>query len=151
MSIPQQILTARQEAKWDLESVPKHRTLIGKTVGLLVSRPCRVCRTLLVSYPSRLNCSETWALTSLQGYGHIARETARLFKALNCKIIAANSTGKRAADTGVSLPPLHTLSPGLPLHAGTMLTFAVCRTRNWGRGSLNTVRNVFHLGRQLVQ
>ncbi|WWC92018.1 uncharacterized protein L201_006972 [Kwoniella dendrophila CBS 6074] len=36
----------------------------------------------------------------LLGYGHIARETARLFKAFNCKIIAANSKGDRRAEDG---------------------------------------------------
>lgn len=37
------------------------------------------------------------------GYGHIARETARLFKAFHCRIIAANSNGERRAESGVSL------------------------------------------------
>jgi len=36
------------------------------------------------------------------GYGHIARETARLFKAFHCKIIAANSNGTKRASEGVS-------------------------------------------------
>jgi len=38
----------------------------------------------------------------LLGYGHIARETARLFKAFNCRIIAATSNGSRRPATGVS-------------------------------------------------
>lgn len=36
------------------------------------------------------------------GYGHIARETARLFKAFHCKIIAANSNGTKRPSEGVS-------------------------------------------------
>lgn len=38
----------------------------------------------------------------LLGYGHIAREIARLFKAFNCTIIAATSTGSRKPAEGVS-------------------------------------------------
>jgi hypothetical protein len=37
--MPLQILAARQEARWDSNNVPNHRSLIGKTVGLLVSIP----------------------------------------------------------------------------------------------------------------
>ncbi|WVQ85763.1 hypothetical protein IAT38_007930 [Cryptococcus sp. DSM 104549] len=40
----------------------------------------------------------------LLGYGHIARETARLFQAFNCKIIAANSKGDRRPEEGYRLP-----------------------------------------------
>ncbi|WWC72308.1 uncharacterized protein I206_106270 [Kwoniella pini CBS 10737] len=40
----------------------------------------------------------------LLGYGHIARETARLFQAFNCKIIAANSRGDRRAEDGYRIP-----------------------------------------------
>ncbi|ORY27887.1 D-isomer specific 2-hydroxyacid dehydrogenase [Naematelia encephala] len=38
------------------------------------------------------------------GYGHIARETARLLKAFNCEIIAANSKGDRRPETGYAIP-----------------------------------------------
>lgn len=38
----------------------------------------------------------------LQGYGHIAREAARVLKAMNVNIIAANSRGCRQTDDGVS-------------------------------------------------
>lgn len=37
--MPLQILAARQEARWDSNNVPNHRSLIGKTVGLLVRVP----------------------------------------------------------------------------------------------------------------
>lgn len=36
----------------------------------------------------------------LLGYGHIARETARLLKAFGCKIVAANTAGKRTRCEG---------------------------------------------------
>jgi lactate dehydrogenase-like 2-hydroxyacid dehydrogenase len=36
------------------------------------------------------------------GYGHIARETARLLKAFGVEVVAANTKGVRAADEGVS-------------------------------------------------
>jgi phosphoglycerate dehydrogenase-like enzyme len=39
-----------------------------------------------------------------QGYGHIAREAARLLKAFNLNIIAANSTGKQTVDEGYIVP-----------------------------------------------
>lgn len=38
------------------------------------------------------------------GYGHIARETARLFKAFNCNVIAANSKGDKRPEEGFRLP-----------------------------------------------
>ncbi|KAK8853499.1 hypothetical protein IAR55_004206 [Kwoniella newhampshirensis] len=40
----------------------------------------------------------------LLGYGHIARETARLLKAFNCKIIAANSKGDKRPEEGYRIP-----------------------------------------------
>ncbi|WWD15662.1 hypothetical protein CI109_100084 [Kwoniella shandongensis] len=40
----------------------------------------------------------------LLGYGHIARETARLLKAFNVKVIAANSSGERRDDDGYIIP-----------------------------------------------
>ncbi|WRT66829.1 uncharacterized protein IL334_003792 [Kwoniella shivajii] len=40
----------------------------------------------------------------LLGYGHIARETARLLKAFNVNIIAANSTGEKRRDEGYIIP-----------------------------------------------
>ncbi|GFZ52247.1 hypothetical protein JCM24511_10020 [Saitozyma sp. JCM 24511] len=83
MSMPLQILAARQEARWDSNNVPNHRSLIGKTVGLL-------------------------------GYGHIARETARLLKAFNCEIIAANSSGKRGTDTGYVIPGTGDVQGSIP-------------------------------------
>ncbi|ORY21036.1 D-isomer specific 2-hydroxyacid dehydrogenase [Naematelia encephala] len=83
MSMPMQILAARQEARWDGYNMPHHRSLIGKTVGLL-------------------------------GYGHIAREAARLFKAFNCEIIAANSTGKRGADIGYVVPGTGDMQGSIP-------------------------------------
>lgn len=54
----------------------------------------------------------------LLGYGHIARETARLFKAFNCRVIAATSNGSRRPATGVS-------SEGC-----TRWTYAECSTRS---------------------
>jgi hypothetical protein len=39
---------------------------------------------------------------TLQGYGHIGRETARLLKAFNVDVIVANSNGERREDDGVS-------------------------------------------------
>lgn len=61
--------------------------LYGKTVGLLVSY-----------------CVEHNIVPFLtqQGYGHVGRETARLFKAFGCRIIAANSKGDKRKDDGVS-------------------------------------------------
>ncbi|EIW70315.1 hypothetical protein TREMEDRAFT_30110 [Tremella mesenterica DSM 1558] len=38
------------------------------------------------------------------GYGHIARETARVLKAMNVNIIAANSSGTRRIDDGYIIP-----------------------------------------------
>ncbi|WRT69930.1 uncharacterized protein IL334_006921 [Kwoniella shivajii] len=38
------------------------------------------------------------------GYGHIGRETARLCKAFNCRIIAANSKGDKRAEDGYRIP-----------------------------------------------
>ncbi|WVQ70447.1 uncharacterized protein L199_008674 [Kwoniella botswanensis] len=40
----------------------------------------------------------------LLGYGHIARETARLLKAFNVNVIAANSTGEKRKDEGFIIP-----------------------------------------------
>ncbi|WVQ71352.1 hypothetical protein IAR50_000880 [Cryptococcus sp. DSM 104548] len=40
----------------------------------------------------------------LLGYGHIARETARLLKAFNVKVIAANSNGEKRDDEGYIIP-----------------------------------------------
>ncbi|WVQ79612.1 hypothetical protein IAT38_001712 [Cryptococcus sp. DSM 104549] len=40
----------------------------------------------------------------LLGYGHIARETARLLKAFNVNVIAANSSGERREDDGYIIP-----------------------------------------------
>ncbi|KAK8870043.1 hypothetical protein IAR55_000613 [Kwoniella newhampshirensis] len=40
----------------------------------------------------------------LLGYGHIARETARLLRAFNVNIIAANSSGERSDDDGYIIP-----------------------------------------------
>ncbi|KAK6909226.1 oxidoreductase [Kwoniella mangroviensis CBS 10435] len=50
------------------------------------------------------NRSLSGKTVGLLGYGHIARETARLFKAFNCKIIAANSKGDRRAEEGYRMP-----------------------------------------------
>jgi phosphoglycerate dehydrogenase-like enzyme len=36
------------------------------------------------------------------GYGHIARETARILHALGVNVIAANTSGERRVDDGVS-------------------------------------------------
>ena len=38
------------------------------------------------------------------GYGHLGRECARLFKAFGCKIIAANTSGRRTKDKGYIIP-----------------------------------------------
>ncbi|RSH82882.1 hypothetical protein EHS25_005872 [Saitozyma podzolica] len=38
------------------------------------------------------------------GYGHIARETARLFKAFHCDVIAANSKGDKRSEHGYAIP-----------------------------------------------
>lgn len=40
----------------------------------------------------------------LLGYGHIARETARLLKAFNVNVIAANSNGQKRGDDGYIIP-----------------------------------------------
>ncbi|OWZ28974.1 oxidoreductase [Cryptococcus neoformans AD2-60a] len=40
----------------------------------------------------------------LLGYGHIARETARLLKAFNVNVIAANSNGQKRRDDGYLIP-----------------------------------------------
>ncbi|ODN72674.1 hypothetical protein L202_08114 [Cryptococcus amylolentus CBS 6039] len=40
----------------------------------------------------------------LLGYGHIARETARLLKAFNVNVIAANSKGDKRVDDGYIIP-----------------------------------------------
>ncbi|WVQ99102.1 hypothetical protein IAU59_006234 [Kwoniella sp. CBS 9459] len=50
----------------------------------------------------------------LLGYGHIARETARLFKAFNCKIIAANSKGDRRPEEGYRIPGTGDVDGSLP-------------------------------------
>ena len=39
----------------------------------------------------------------LLGYGHIARETARLLKAFGVEVIAANTRGEQSKDEGVRL------------------------------------------------
>lgn len=113
MSMPLQILAARQDAKWDGYTMPHHRSLTGKTVGLLVSvfplhNPPDPLGVDSVRSPLDLLsvCGRSFGI---QGYGHIARETARLFQAFNCQVIAANSSGKRRTDIGVShSPPLLT-------------------------------------------
>ncbi|OCF32126.1 oxidoreductase [Kwoniella heveanensis BCC8398] len=50
----------------------------------------------------------------LLGYGHIARETARLFKAFNCNIIAANSKGDRRSEEGYRIPGTGDIDGSLP-------------------------------------
>jgi hypothetical protein len=58
----------------------------------------------------------------LLGYGHIARETARLFKAFHCRIIAATSNGSKRPATGVRLSSCR---PDIELMCST-------RWRAWG-------------------
>jgi hypothetical protein len=152
--MPLQILAARQEARWDSDNVPPHRSLIGKTVGLLVSVQYRLTPSPTPSsglvYPTSVQpilsaFPETGCRRSsrLKGYGHIARETARLLKVFNCEIIAANSSGKRGTDTGVSCSPPH--SPPSPFHwirpgrCDSAYHLAVCHTWNRRRSRLNTV------------
>ncbi|RSH87377.1 hypothetical protein EHS25_003286 [Saitozyma podzolica] len=125
MSMPLQILAARQEARWDSDNVPPHRSLIGKTVGLLVSVQYRLTPSPTPSsglvYPTSVQpilsaFPETGCRRSsrLKGYGHIARETARLLKAFNCEIIAANSSGKRGTDTGYVIPGTGDVQGSIP-------------------------------------
>ncbi|GAA5899574.1 hypothetical protein JCM8208_000595 [Rhodotorula glutinis] len=45
----------------------------------------------------------------LAGYGHIARETARLFSSCGAKVVALNRSGKPAPETGFTIP--HTGDP----------------------------------------
>ncbi|KAK1925963.1 D-isomer specific 2-hydroxyacid dehydrogenase [Papiliotrema laurentii] len=50
----------------------------------------------------------------LLGYGHIARETARLFKAFHCRIIAATSNGSKRPATGYEMAGLGDQEGALP-------------------------------------
>ncbi|CED84436.1 D-3-phosphoglycerate dehydrogenase, D-isomer-specific 2-hydroxy acid dehydrogenase superfamily [Phaffia rhodozyma] len=79
--LPTQILIARQEARWATEG--------------------EVMRDQKSSYYVRNIRGKT---VGLLGYGRIARETARLFKSLGTKIIAANSNGKRRDECGYTIP-----------------------------------------------
>ena len=91
----QQVGLVKQTRRWikkaelGLQLLPEGNlpstSIYGKTAGVLVG--------LLVGLR---HCSDD------QGYGHIGRETARVLKAMNVKIIAANSRGERSVDTGVS-------------------------------------------------
>lgn len=38
------------------------------------------------------------------GYGHLGRECARLLKTMGCRILAANTSGKRVQDSGYIIP-----------------------------------------------
>ncbi|WVQ98431.1 hypothetical protein IAU59_005554 [Kwoniella sp. CBS 9459] len=50
----------------------------------------------------------------LLGYGHIARETARLLKAFNVTVIAANSNGQKREDDGYIIPGTGDKAGSLP-------------------------------------
>jgi glutamate dehydrogenase/leucine dehydrogenase len=62
---------------------------------------------MLVSSPFTLDRKsipiEKKKLIHSQGYGHIAREAARLFQAHGVEVIAANTKGEKSEDTGVRL------------------------------------------------
>ncbi|WVW86486.1 hypothetical protein I302_108534 [Kwoniella bestiolae CBS 10118] len=62
----------------------------------------RLCGMSGQAFPG--NRSVSGKTVGLLGYGHIARETARLFKAFNCSIIAANSRGNRRPEEGYRIP-----------------------------------------------
>jgi hypothetical protein len=55
-----------------------------------------------------------------QGYGHIARETARVLKCMNAKIIAANSSGSKRLDEGVGPARVFGLGAGADLVFSTL-------------------------------
>ncbi|ORY21380.1 D-isomer specific 2-hydroxyacid dehydrogenase [Naematelia encephala] len=50
----------------------------------------------------------------LLGYGHIARETARLLKAFNVTVIAANSNGSKRVDDGYIIPGTGDIDGSIP-------------------------------------
>ncbi|KAL1406143.1 hypothetical protein Q8F55_007827 [Vanrija albida] len=50
----------------------------------------------------------------LLGYGHIARETARLLQAFGAVVIAANSTGERKQDDGYIIPGTGDVDGSIP-------------------------------------
>lgn len=80
-----------------------NRSLRGKTAGFLVST-------------SRVSGADE------QGYGHIARETARLLKAFNCEIIAANTKGDKRPEEGVRSQLMSELMSSTPCLALAMRT-----------------------------
>ncbi|ODO12142.1 hypothetical protein I350_00928 [Cryptococcus amylolentus CBS 6273] len=56
-------------------------------------------------FPFALSGKTLYGKTAgLLGYGHIARETARLLKAFNVNVIAANSNGEKRDDEGYIIP-----------------------------------------------
>lgn len=102
MRLHHDMYIARQRQVWPSQALvkdaagalgaqyPSNRTIFGKTVGMLVG-PC-----------SHLALCLDCTVLTVQGYGHIAREAARLLKAFNCEIIAANSKGDKRVESGVS-------------------------------------------------
>ncbi|KAL7425045.1 hypothetical protein Q5752_000733 [Cryptotrichosporon argae] len=83
-NLPAQIVAARTEARWarrEKLTDPKYETYFKNGSPVLRGKTA-----------------------GLLGYGHIARETARLLQAYGVKIIAANSSGTRKVDDGYVLP-----------------------------------------------
>lgn len=79
LRLNEQYLNAQTKATW-IDSLPDHRGQVyaGRTVR---------GRTV-----------------GLLGYGHLGRETARLFKAFGARVIAANTRGTRSPDHGYVIP-----------------------------------------------
>lgn len=96
-----QIPLARTEAEWpgrdrvveqaglNGKERPENRYLFGKTVGMLVCPP---------HTPRSEERPGQWQLTN-----GVARETARLFNAFHCNVIAANSKGHQRPEHGVGV------------------------------------------------
>lgn len=79
LRLSEQYLNAQTKATW-IDSMPDHRGQV---------------------YAGRTVCGRT---VGLLGYGHLGRETARLFKAFGARVIAANTRGTRSKDHGYVIP-----------------------------------------------
>ncbi|KAL1758833.1 D-isomer specific 2-hydroxyacid dehydrogenase [Schizophyllum commune] len=88
--LQQQILFTKNEKRW-----PSHSEVVGDT------EPYYPPSVNEYNYYGRSLRGKT---IGMLGYGHIARETARLFQAFGCEIIAANTQGKARVDNGFFYP-----------------------------------------------
>ncbi|KAL1743995.1 D-isomer specific 2-hydroxyacid dehydrogenase [Schizophyllum fasciatum] len=88
--LPRQIVITKAEARW-----PSHADIVGDTEA------CFPPSLNEYNYYGRSLRGKT---VGMLGYGHIARETARLFQAFGCEIVAANTQGKARVDNGFHYP-----------------------------------------------